>query len=308
MPDSVYLIDTYSLMFQVFHGVPPMTGPSGQPTNAIFGISRDLVNLFRDHRPAWLIAAWESTEPGFRTSMYDAYKANRSETPVDLLPQIPWVRAIIEAFGIPVIEHAGWEADDVLATLSSQAAARGDTVRIITSDKDARQLLGPTVQLFNLRKNTLLGEAELWDDWGIRPDQVVDFQALVGDSVDNIPGVPLVGPKKAAALLNQFGTLDEVLAHADEAPGAKLRENLKLYADQARLSRELARLKVDLPMNFDWAATRDPKPDVLRLQQMFRDFGFRKLIDEVRPFGSVPETPAKGGTAAGGGPIAVVVR
>ncbi|MDZ4685126.1 MAG: DNA polymerase I [Planctomycetaceae bacterium] len=284
MPESVYLIDTFSLMFQVFHGVPPMTGPSGQPTNAIFGISRDLVGLLTNHRPAWLIAAWDSSEPSFRNTIYADYKANRKETPPDLISQIPRVRELIEAFGIPVIEHAGWEADDVIATLAGQAAGRGDTVRIITSDKDARQLLGPQVQLFNLRKNTSLGEAELLLDWGIRPDQVVDFQALVGDAVDNIPGVPLIGPKKAAQLLNQFGTLDEVLAHADEAPGAKLKENLKLYAEQARLSRELARLKTDLPMEFDWTATRNPKPDVLRLQDLFREFGFRKLIDDVRPF------------------------
>ncbi|HUQ71796.1 MAG TPA: DNA polymerase I, partial [Planctomycetaceae bacterium] len=298
MPESVYLIDTFSLMFQVFHGVPPMTGPSGQPTNAIFGISRDLVGLFTNHRPAWLIAAWDSSEPSFRNTVYADYKANRSETPADLIPQISRVREVIEAFGIPVIEHAGWEADDVIATLAGQAAARGDTVRIITSDKDARQLLGPNVQLFNLRKNTSLGEAELLLDWGIRPDQVVDFQALVGDAVDNIPGVPLIGPKKAAQLLNQFGTLDEVLAHADEAPGAKLKENLKTYAEQARISRELARLKTDLPMEFDWPATRNPQPDVLRLQQLFREFGFRKLIDDVRPFAPAAPVPTKKSLAA----------
>jgi DNA polymerase I len=298
MPESVYLIDTYSLIFQVFHALPPMTSPSGQPTNAVFGISRDLVGLLRDHRPAWLIAAWDSSEPGFRSTLYPEYKANRSETPADLIPQIPKVRELIEAFGIPVIEHAGWEADDVIATLSGQAVGRGDTVRIITSDKDARQLLGPRVQLFNLRKNSLLGEPDLLADWGIRPEQVVDFQALVGDSVDNIPGVPLVGPKKAAQLLNQFGTLDGVLAHADEAPGAKLRENLKTYAAQARMSRELAKLKTDLPVEFDWAATRNPQPDVLKLQQLFRDFGFRKLIDEVRQFGPVTPTPIKTGVSS----------
>ena len=295
MPDSVYLIDTYSLIFQVFHALPPMTGPSGQPTNALFGISRDLVGLLRDHHPTWLIAAWESAEPGFRNALYPDYKANRSETPVDLVAQIPRIRELIEAFGIPVIDHAGWEADDVIATLAGQAVGRGDTVRIITSDKDARQLVGPRVQLFNLRKNSLIGEPELLDDWGIRPDQVVDFQALVGDSVDNIPGVPLVGPKKAAQLLNQFGTLEEVLAHADEAPGAKLRENLKTYAAQARMSRELAKLKTDLPVEFDWFAARHPQPDVLKLQQLFREFGFRRLIDEVRQFG-----PPATGTTTGG--------
>jgi DNA polymerase-1 len=289
MTDTVYLIDTFSLIFQVFHAIPPMTSPSGQPTNAIFGISRDLVLLLKEHRPDWLICAWDSSAPGFRSELYPEYKANRSETPVDLVPQIGPIRTVIEAFGIPVIEHAGWEADDVIATLAGQAAARGFQVRIVSSDKDIRQLLGPQVQLYNLRKNLVLDEAFLLADWGIRPDQVIDFQSLVGDAVDNIPGVPLVGPKKAAQLLNQFGTLEDVLAHADEAPGAKLRENLKHFAEQARMSRELVRLKTDLPLEFDWTAARHPQPLVTELQSLFRGFGFRKLIDDVREWS--PATP-----------------
>jgi len=296
MADVVYLIDTYSLIFQVFHAIPGMTGPSGQPTNAIFGISRDLVTLVRDHKPAWLICAWESSEPGVRYEIYPEYKANRSATPEDLSPQIPRIRELVEAFGIPIVDHPGWEADDVIATLSRQAVERGYEVRIVTSDKDARQLLGPLVHLYNLRKATVMGEAELLEDWGVRPDQVVDFQSLVGDAVDNVPGVPLVGPKKAAQLLQQFGTLEEVLAHADQAPGAKLRENLKTYADQALMSRQLVRLNTELPLEFEWETTRGTQPDVLRLQALFREFGFRKLIDDVRAFG--PESPTATKTAA----------
>uniref|UniRef100_A0A7C4QSV7 DNA polymerase I n=1 Tax=Schlesneria paludicola TaxID=360056 RepID=A0A7C4QSV7_9PLAN len=282
MTDTTYLIDTFSLIFQVFHAIPPMTGPSGQPTNAIFGISRDLVQLLRDHHPAWLICCWDSAAPSFRNQLYPEYKAQRQEMPVDLVPQIEPIRQVIQGFGIPVIEHEGWEADDVIATLAKQAVARGLKVRIVSSDKDIRQLLGPRVEVYNLRKNQVLDEAGLLTEWGIRPDQVIDFQALVGDPVDNIPGVPLVGPKKAAQLLNQFGTLEEVLAHADEAPGAKLRENLKRFADQARLSRELVRLKTDLPLEFDWSAARAPQPHVAELQGLFRQFGFRRLIEDVR--------------------------
>ena len=197
MPDTVYLIDTFSLMFQVFHGIPPMTSPTGQPTNAVFGFSRDLVSLLQVHRPTWLICALESTGIGKREELYPEYKANRGEMPEDLRPQIPLLIETIEAFHIPVVNSAGWEADDVIATLTREAVARGHQVRIVTSDKDARQLLGPQVQILNLRKGTYLDEAALLADWGVRPDQVVDFQALVGDAVDNVPGVPLVGPKKA---------------------------------------------------------------------------------------------------------------
>jgi DNA polymerase-1 len=194
-------------MFQVFHAIPPMTSPAGLPTNAVFGFSRDLMNLLKVHKPTWLICAMESPGPGARDALYPAYKANRSEMPEDLRPQIALLKEVIQAFDIPLIDSAGWEADDVIATLTRQAVEQGFTVCIVTSDKDARQLLGPQVRIYNLRKNTYLNEADLWQDWGVRPNQVVDFQSLVGDAVDNVPGVPLVGPKKAAAMLQAYDTL-----------------------------------------------------------------------------------------------------
>jgi DNA polymerase-1 len=303
MPDTVFLIDTFSLMFQVFHAIPPMTSPTGLPTNAVFGFSRDLVSLLQNHKPAWLICAMESPGPGVREDIYPEYKAHRAEMPEDLRPQIPLLIELIQAFRVPIVQCAGWEADDVIATLTRQAVGRGLQVRIVTSDKDARQLIGPQVQMYNLRKNTYLDEAALMTDWGVRPDQVVDFQSLVGDSVDNVPGVPLVGPKKAAALLQQFSTLEGVLANPDRAPGAKLQQNLKQYADQARLSQQLVRLNQELPLEFDWDASRQPAPDVPALQEMFRKFGFRRLIDDVKQFATAdapateaahPPTPPRG--------------
>jgi DNA polymerase-1 len=298
MPDTVYLIDTYSLLFQVFHAIPPMTSPSGLPTNAVFGFSRDLVSLLKDHKPTWLICAWDSSGPGTRDALYDKYKANRTEMPEDLRPQIEVLRDVIKAFDIPLIEYAGWEADDVIATLTRQAIERGAHVKIVTSDKDARQLLGPQVQIYNLRKNSYLDEAGLLADWGVRPDQVVDFQSLVGDSVDNVPGVPLVGPKKASAMLKEYGTLESVLDNADKVSGEKLRSNLKTYKDQAYLSRELVRLNQALPIEFDWEARRTSNPAVTELQELFRKFGFRRLVDDVKALG-----PAAASTYA---PVAAV--
>lgn len=284
MTDTVYLIDTFSLMFQVFHGIPPMTSPAGLPTNAVFGFSRDLIALLRVHKPTWLICAMDSSGPGTRDALYPAYKANRAEMPEDLRPQIELLKDVITAFDIPLIEQAGWEADDVIATLTRQAVERGVSVRIVTSDKDARQLLCPQVQIYNIRKNTYLDEAGLLSDWGIRPDQVVDFQSLVGDSVDNVPGVPLVGPKKAAAMLNEYGTLENVLANSHKVAGEKLRNNLKTYVDQAYLSRDLVRLNQQLPIEFDWESRRKSQPMVTQLQEMFRKFGFRRLVDEIQQF------------------------
>jgi len=289
MSKLLYVLDTYALVFRVFHAIPSMTGPKGQPTNAVFGITRDLLNLLRDKQPTHLIAAMESTGPGVRNEWYAEYKANRSEMPDDLRPQISGILEILGGFRVPVIRHDGWEADDVIASVATRAAQRGFEVRVVTNDKDIRQLLSPQVRIYDVRKDIVFDEAALKKDWDIRPDQVIDFQSLVGDSVDNVPGVPLVGPKKASALLNRFGGLEEVLAHADEAPGAKLRENLKTYADQARMSRRLVELKTDLPVEIDWEAAEVHSPDRPRLLRLFSEFGFRRFADELPPAEDDPD-------------------
>ena len=279
--DCIYIIDTFSLMFQVFHAIPPMTGTQGQPTNAVFGFTRDMFAI-RDRKPKYLVCAFDTPGPGKRDEIYDKYKANRAEMPEDLRPQIPLIKQLLEGFRIPVLEMAGWEADDVIATVTAQATAKDLDVVIVSSDKDARQLLSPQVRMLNCRKNTFLDEAGLMEDWGVRPDQVVDFQSLVGDAVDNVPGVPKVGPKTARTLIEQFGTLDNVLANADKAPGKKLAENLVTYADQARLSRELVRLRTDLPIAVDFEAATICDPDFQALYDLFSVLGFRRYATEMR--------------------------
>jgi len=295
MPELLYLIDVYSLVFQVFHAIPEMTSPHGLPTNAVFGFTRDILNIVQQKKPTHLICATDPSGPGEREAFYPQYKANRSSTPEELKPQFPVIAQTIAAFGIPMLEIAGWEADDVIATVVAAAQERDMDVCIVTNDKDARQLLGPRVRIYHVRKNQYLDESALLADWGIRPDQVVDFQSLVGDAVDNVPGVPLVGPKKASALLSQFQTLDAVLEHADEAPGAKLRENLKTYAEQARVSRNLVRLRRDLPISIDWDAARVGRWDVARLQELFREYGFRRFGDEVRALAGAEVVPPAAG-------------
>jgi DNA polymerase-1 len=310
MPETLYAIDVFSLVFQVFHAIPPMTGANGQPTNAVFGFTRDLLNILKQKQPDFLICALDSPGPGKREEEYPEYKANRDEMPDELRPQIPVIIEVIEAFGIPAIGLSGWEADDILATLAHRAEEQSVEARIVTNDKDARQLISPFVRLYNVRKDVELDEAVLMDDWGIRPDQVVDFQALVGDKVDNVPGVPLVGPKKASALLNQFGTLEEVLARADEAPGKKLAENLKTYAEQARISRFLVELKRDLDFDLDWDAARPGRFDLDRLTEIFRECGFRRFTDEVRQLASETDggAPApKAGLFDEGEPVVEVI-
>ncbi|MGH7200517.1 MAG: DNA polymerase I, partial [Planctomycetaceae bacterium] len=297
MSDTLYLVDVYSLVFQVFHAIrQPMTGSRGQPTNAVFGFTRDLKYLLEQKQPTHLICAMDSPGPGVRGGLYTEYKANRAEMPEDLRPQVPMIFDTVEAFRVPLVSHAGWEADDVIATLTRQAVERGMEVRIVTGDKDARQLLGPKVQIYNVRKDAFLDETHLKEDWGVRPDQVIDFQALVGDSVDNVPGIPLVGPKKASDLLQKFGTLEDVLAHADDAPGKKLKENLKTYADRARMSRTLVTLNTDLPIEINWDEARVTEPNRERLAELFQDFGFRRFAEELRAQKGPGETASDGRT------------
>ncbi|MFK7822503.1 MAG: DNA polymerase I, partial [Planctomycetaceae bacterium] len=183
---------------------------------------------------------------------------------------------------VPAVGLPGWEADDVIATLSKQGVEADMDVVIVATDKDARQLLGPRVQMFNYRRNEVFTVESLNEKWGVRPDQVIDFQSLVGDSVDNVPGVPLVGPKKAQALLEKWNDLETVLANADEAPGKKLRENLKVFADQARLSRELVMLRTDLELDFklEDAEVNDPNAEVLR--DLFASLGFRRFREDMQ--------------------------
>jgi len=281
MPESLYLIDLYSLIFQVFHAIPEMSSPRGLPTNAVFGVTRDLLNLLAQHRPAYLACAADAPGPVERSTWYPEYKANRSETPPELIPQFPVIRELIGALGIPYLELPGWEADDIIATWTSQAVARGVEVVIVSNDKDLRQLVGPGVRIYQVRKDAWWGPAEVQAEWGVTPEQVIDFQSLVGDAIDNVPGVPLVGPKKAAALLAQWGTLDRVLENAASAPGAKLRENLVTHAEQARLSRRLVTLRRDLPIDTDLQIARTGGWDVAALRDLFQRQGFRRFGDEI---------------------------
>jgi DNA polymerase-1 len=284
VPETLYIVDTFSLVFQVFHAIrQPMTGTRGQPTNAVFGFTGDLEHLIKEKQPTHLVLAMESDTPQERVVLYDQYKAHREEMPNDLRPQIPMIFDLVRAYGIPIVTSAGWEADDVIATLARQGAERGMDVRIVTADKDARQLIGPRVKIYNIRKRQFFDETHLLADWGIRPDQVVDYQSLVGDAVDNVPGVPQVGPKTATQLLQQFETLDAVLANPELAKvrSKTVLENLKNFADQARMSRELVKLQTHLPLDLDWEAARVTEPDWKELHRLFSDYGFRRYANDV---------------------------
>jgi len=296
---TVLALDTLSRVYQLFHALPEMTAPDGRPVSVVFGLTRDLLDIIEKRKPDYLVCAMDPPGPTFRHEKFEAYKANRAEMPADLVPQIPLVRRLLEVFGIPCLEVPGYEADDVLATLATRTVAAGGSCTIATSDKDARQLLGPQVTLLNLRTNQPLGTQELAAEWGIRPDQVVDFLSLVGDAVDNVPGVPGIGPKIASELIQKHGTLDALLANVESVSGAKRKENLRLHGDTARAGRELIQLDTAVPVTIPWQAAALHPPDTQALAELLREFGFRSLLGRVVQGGEAKESPAPQPAAAG---------
>ena len=292
----LYLVDTYSLVFQNFHGIPNMTGPKGQPTNAVFGFTRDLRSLLNDKKPTHLVLCLEGGKTD-RKEQFADYKATRKETPSELESQVPLILEMARAHGVPCISVKGQEADDVMATLAARGERDGFEVKIVTTDKDARQLVSDRVHLYNCRSGKELGPAELMEEWGVRPDQVTDFQGLVGDTSDNIPGIPKVGPKAATELLGRYGTLQGVLDAAEPGPDAieksrvlnkTVRANLAdpEHRKNALLSKDLATLRTDLDTGMTWEAAKVSEPDHDRLLKLFTDLGFKRLSEEARDNGS----------------------
>ena len=274
---TIYVLDAHSLIFQVFHALPEMTGPTGEAVGAVFGFAKDLLFLIEEKQPDAILCAFDRPGPTFRHEIYGAYKADRGEMPDDLVPQFPKIRRLLDALSIPVLDCEGFEADDVLATLARHIDEQGGQCFVVTGDKDCRQLITDRVHVYDIRKDREYDAAALAEDWGVRPDQVVDFQSLVGDKVDNVPGVPLIGPKIAAELLAAHGTLDTVLDAAAGLKQGKRRQNLIDFRDQALLSRKLVRLDHNVPIEPDWNAARLGGYDSEALSVLSSEFGFRTL-------------------------------
>ncbi len=257
-----------------------MSSPRGEQVGAVYGFVRDMVYLIEEKKPDALICAFDLSGPTFRSQLYDLYKAERGEMPDELVGQIPKIEQVLEAMAIPVLAREGFEADDVLATVARICDEAGANCFVVTGDKDCRQLITDRVAVYNIRKNQVFDAAALRQEWGVSPDQVVDFQALIGDKVDNVPGVPGIGPKTAQALLDTYGTLDNLLEHAAEVTGSKGKA-LAANRELALLSRELVRLDSQVPVEPDWDASRVGGMDQRRLGELFGEFGFRGLAERV---------------------------
>src|SRR5258708_14331173 len=232
----------------------------------------------------------------FRAERFEGYKANRTPMPEDLARQMPGIRRVVEAFRIPALELSGYEADDVLGSLACRAAAAGYDVVLVSADKDLMQLVESHVALYHTGRSKLYGPSEVTEDFGVPPERVADVLALMGDSIDNIPGVPGIGDKGAKALIQQFGSLEELLARAAEVPRKAYREGLLQHAEQARMSKELSTIHTTLDLPFEPAALRRDPPDNTALRRLYTELEFFSLVEEL-----APEPPAQGTIAGAGG-------
>ena len=283
----VVLVDGSAYIFRAFHALPPLTRKSdGLPIGAVAGFCNMLFKMLKDqkdeNRPTHFAVIFDKGSYTFRNDIYDDYKANRGEPPEDLVPQFPLTREASIAFGAPAVEMEGFEADDLIATYARQAEARGARVTIISSDKDLMQLVTDKVSMLDPMKNKVIGPKEVEEKFGVTPDKVIDVQSLAGDSVDNIPGVPGIGVKTAALLLEEYGDLETLLERAEEIKQKGRREKLIEFADSARVSKQLVTLRTDVEVEVDLEDLGVTDPDVDVLFDFMEKMEFRTLTARVR--------------------------
>ena len=296
--DHFYLIDGSGYIFRAYYALPPLSRKSdGLPTGAVSGFCSMLFKLLEDSRsddsnqkPTHFAVIFDSARKNFRNDIYNEYKANRTEAPEDLVPQFEYIRKSVKAFNLPCIEQINYEADDLIATYAKKIIEAGAKVTVISSDKDLMQLVSKDIRLYDPMKSKVLGEKEVIEKFGVKPNQVIDVQSLAGDSSDNIPGVPGIGIKTASELINKYKTLDTLLAKANEIPQNKRRETLIANKDKALLSRKLVTLKDDVPIKDDLSNFVLKEVQKEKLYDFLREMEFNKLLSRAISFYGTTET------------------
>lgn len=296
-PEVLYIIDISGYVFRAYHALPPLSSPAGEPTHAVLGVTTMLLKLLGQQSPARLAVAMDSRTKSFRHGIYDGYKANRPPAPEDLKQQMTRVREVVDAYGIPVFQQDGVEADDMIATVVRHALQAQQRVVIVSADKDLLQLVSDRVLMYDTGRNKVFGVPETKQKLGVEPGQVRDYLALVGDTSDNVPGVPSVGPKTAVKLLSTFGELDALYARLDEVDKPQLRKKLETHREQALLSQELVTLKDDVEVEFSLDALQNRQANQGALRQLFTDLGFSRLLAQLDAAGTA-EAASEGAAPA----------
>ena len=281
-PETIYVIDISSYVFRAYHALPPLSNSKGEPTHAVAGVSSMLLKLLREHEPHRVIVAMDSKQRSFRKELYEPYKANRPPAPPDLQQQMIRVREVVEAWGMAPIEAPGFEADDIIATLVAQARDKGLRVVIVSADKDLLQLVGTDVLMYDTMRNKVFGAEETREKLGVEPGQVRDLLALMGDSSDNVPGVPSVGQKTAAKLLDEYGSFEGIYENLENITRKALKAKLTEYRDEALTSRELVTLRTDVAIDADAVTRPYAGGDTGALRALFRDLELTRLLAQLQ--------------------------
>ncbi|MBN1210429.1 MAG: DNA polymerase I [Myxococcaceae bacterium] len=288
------LIDASGFIFRAYHAIPPLSTSKGVPTNAVLGFTRMVLKAIKDLQPTHLALAFDKESRTERQKIDPNYKAHREGPPEDLVPQFELIRRVVDVLNLPILEVAGWEADDVIGTLARRAKQEGFCVQVVTGDKDFIQIVDEDVRLFDPMKDVHTGPAEVKERLGIEPRQMRDYLALVGDAVDNIPKVPGIGPKTATELLQQFGDVDTLLSRLDEVKKPKIREALAAHREGLLKARRLVEFKTDLDLKLSTAELARRPFDTARAKQLFTELEFYRLVNELPAdtAASQPATPA----------------
>lgn len=283
MPETqkLYLIDVSAYFYRAFFALPPLTTSTGLPTNAIYGFTTMLQKLLKDEAPDYLAAVMDRPEPTFRHEAYQDYKANREEMPDNLSQQIPYIKDVIQAFNIPMLEKPGFEADDIMGTLARQAEQDGVEVLIVSGDKDMCQMVSDKVKLLDTMKNKITDIAGVEKKFGVLPEKVIDVLGLMGDSSDNVPGVPGIGPKTAQSLVNEYGSMEEIYQNLEAITGKKVKQSLAENREQAFLSKKLVTIDTHVELDKSWQDLKLSPPDIDALRELFKKFEFTRLLKDV---------------------------
>jgi DNA polymerase-1 len=281
--ETVYLVDGSAYIHRAYHAISSLSNSRGMPTNAIFGFTNILLRVIREKNPAYMAMVFDLKGPTFRHEIYSAYKANRPPMAEDLACQIPYIRKISQAFNFLILERAGYEADDLIASAARQLAANGHFIVIISGDKDLLQLVDDRIMLWDPMSDKVMDSRSVTEKYHVGPAKLTDLFALIGDSSDNIPGVPGVGPKTAEKLINDFGSLEELYLHIHQVEQKKLREKLVTFRDQAMLSKRLIALQTELQVPGAREAYRLPPPDQQQLHELYRELEFSRLLKSSAP-------------------------
>jgi len=276
--ENFFIIDGHSQLYQAYYAITGLTTPKGQPINAVYGFTRMLRKIIKEDKPCYMAIAFDTKGPTFRHIEYKEYKSHRKPTPDDLVSQIPLLYDVINAYNIPLFAIQGFEADDIIGTISKKLSKKNIECTIITIDKDMDQLIDKHIKIFNPRKKEIRDTEKLRKEKGIEPENVIDILALGGDSSDNIPGIPGIGYKTALNLIREWKSLENVISNVDKIKGKKKQENLLKYTELARLSKRLATIDTEVPLDFNLEACRLTNFNNIKLNELFTNYGFKSFI------------------------------